>query len=127
MGPTMQTRLVQDALTTEVWRRRPKDLVIIHSELGSQFGRDEFNCCGKDNRLSPNVSWRGNCWDNAVAESFISNLMIDRIKKQIYPRRAEAKSDIFDYIGGFYNQIRRYKHLEKLSPCVLQHQRQTAL
>jgi putative transposase len=52
------------------------------------------------------MSRRGNCWDNAVAESFFSNLKSEKIKKRIYQTRAEAKSDIFDYIEGFYNRVR---------------------
>jgi putative transposase len=105
MGKSMQTSLVLDALTMAVWRRRPKESVIIHSDQGSQFGSDEFNRWCKDNRLSPSMSRRGNCWDNAVAESFFSNLKSEQIKKRIYQTRAEAKSEIFDYIEGFYNRV----------------------
>jgi putative transposase len=127
MGARMQTGLVLDALTMAVWRRRPKDSVIIHSDQGSQFGSDEFNRWCKNNRLSPSMSRRGNCWDNAVAESFFSNLKSERIKKRIYNTRAEAKSEIFDYIEGFYNRVQRHKHLDQLSPYEFERQRQTAL
>jgi putative transposase len=74
---------VLDALIMAVWRRKPKDSVIIHSDQGTQFGSDEFNRWCKDNRLSPSMSRRGNCWDNAVAESFFSNLKSEKIKKRI--------------------------------------------
>ena len=74
MDSCMQTSLVLDELTMAVWRRKLKESVIIHSDQGSQFGSDEFNRWCKDNRLSPSMSRRGNCWDNAVAESFVSNL-----------------------------------------------------
>ena len=127
MGARMQTSLVLDALTMAVWRRKPKDSVIIHSDQGSQFGSDEFNRWCKDNRLSPSMSRRGNCWDNAVAESFFSSLKSKQIKKRIYQTRAEAKSEIFDYIEGFYNRVRRNKHLDQLSPHEFERQRQTAL
>jgi len=127
MGPRMQTSLVLDALMMAVWRRRPKASVIIHSDQGSQFGSDEFNRWCKDNQLSPSMSRRGNCWDNAVAESFFSNLKSEQIKKRIYSTRAEAKSDIFEYIEGFYNRVRRHKHLDQLSPHEFERQRQTAL
>jgi putative transposase len=90
--------------------------VIIHSDQGSQFGSDEFSSWCKDNRLSPSMSRRGNCWDNAVAESFFSSLKSEQIKKRIYQTRAEAKSEIFDYIEGFYNRVRLHKHLDQLSP-----------
>jgi putative transposase len=127
MGARMQTSLVLDALTMAVWRRKPKDSVIIHSDQGSQFGSDEFNRWCKDNRLSPSMSRRGNCWDNAVAESFFSSLKSEQIKKRIYQTRAEAKSEIFDYIEGFYNRVRRHKHLDQLSPLEFERKRQTAL
>jgi putative transposase len=127
MGSRMQTSLVLDALTMAVWRRKPKDSVIIHSDQGSQFGSDEFNRWCKDNRLSPGMSRRGNCWDNAVAESFFSSLKSEQIKKRIYQARAEAKSEIFDYIEGFYNRVRRHKHLDQLSPLEFERKRQTAL
>lgn len=127
MGSRMQTGLVLDALTMVVWRRRPKDSVIIHPDQGSQFGSDEFNRWCKDNRLSPSMSRRGNCWDNAVAESFFSNLKSERIKRRIYNTRAEARSEIFDFIEGFYNRVRRQKHLDQLSPYEFERQRQTAL
>ncbi|MDO7605522.1 MAG: IS3 family transposase, partial [Burkholderiaceae bacterium] len=123
----MRTSLVLDALTMAVWRRKPKDSVIIHSDQGSQFGSDEFNRWCKDNRLSPSMSRRGNCWDNAVAESFFSSLKSERVKKRIYQTRAEAKSEIFDYIEVFYNRVRRHKHLDQLSPHEFERQRQTAL
>jgi putative transposase len=74
MRGSMETTLVLDALTMAVWRRRPKGSEIIHSDQGSQFGSDEFSRWCKKNRLSPSMSQRGNCWDNAVAESFFSNL-----------------------------------------------------
>ena len=87
-------------MTMAVWRRKPKDSVIIHSDQGSQFGSDEFNRWCKDNRLSSSMSRWGNFWDNAVAESPLSSLKIQQIKKRNYQTRAEAKSEIFDYIEG---------------------------
>ncbi len=95
--------------------------------MASQFGSNEFNRWCKDNRLSPSMNRRGNCWDNAVAESFFSNLKSEQIKKRIYQTRAEAKSEIFDYIEGFYNRDRRHEHLDQLSPQEFDRQRQTAL
>jgi len=55
-------------------------------------------------------------WDNAVAESFFSSLKKERIKRHIYATRQDAKSDVFDYIEGFYNRVRRHSHLDQLSP-----------
>ena len=126
MQARMETRLVMDALTMAIWRRRPKNSVIIHSDQGSQFGSDEFNRWCKDNRLRPSMSRRGNCWDNAVAESFFSSLKSQLIKKKIYQTRSVAESEIFEYIQEFYNLVRRHKHLAQLSPFAFE-QRQIAL
>jgi len=58
------------------------------------------------------MSRQGNCWDNAVAVSFFRNLKSEQIKKRIYRTRAEAKLEIFDYIVGFYNRVRRHKRFD---------------
>jgi putative transposase len=62
------------------------------------------------------MSRRGNCWDNAVSESFFSSLKKERIKKRIYKNRDLANADITDYIESFYNRSRRHKHLAGVSP-----------
>jgi putative transposase len=98
MDSSMATELVLGALMMAVWRRRPKAPVMIHSDQGSQFGSDDFNRWCKDSRLVPSMSRRGNYWDNAIAESFISNLKKEWIKRSIYPIRDDARSDVFDYI-----------------------------
>jgi putative transposase len=120
MKSTMTTELALDALMMACWRRRPKNPVIIHSDQGSQFGSDDFNRWCQDNALRPSMSRRGNCWDNAVAESFFSSLKKERIKRQIYASRQEAQSDVFDYIEGFYNRVRRHSHLDLLSPLAFE-------
>lgn len=62
------------------------------------------------------MSRKGNCWDNAVAESFFSSLKKERVNKRIYTNRARATNDIADYIDSFYNQTRRHSHLGGMSP-----------
>ena len=62
------------------------------------------------------MSRRGNCWDNAVAASFFGSLKKERIRKQIYRTRDQARADIFDYIEMFYNRSRRHSHLGDVSP-----------
>ena len=62
------------------------------------------------------MSRRGNCWDNAVAESFFSSLKKERIKKRIYKNRETANAEIYDYIETFYNRTRRHSHLSGVSP-----------
>lgn len=66
--------------------------------------------------MQPSMSHRGNCHDNAVAESLFSALKKERIKRRIYPTRTAAASDVFDYIEMFYNPIRRHSFASDLSP-----------
>ncbi len=69
------------------------------------------------NHLEPSMSRRGgNCWDNAVAESFFSSLKKECIKKEIYRTRELAKTEISNYIDSFYNPTRRHSHLGGVSP-----------
>lgn len=116
MQPTLARELVVDALLMAVWRRKPKQSVIIHSDQGSQYGSDEWLRFCRTHRLEPSMSRRGNCWDNAVAESFFSSLKKERIKKRIYKTREMARADIFNYIEMFYNPVRRHSHLGGVSP-----------
>jgi putative transposase len=62
------------------------------------------------------MSRRGNCWDNAVAESFFASLKKERIKKKIYKNRDLAIAEVSDYINAFYNRTRRHAHLGGVSP-----------
>ena len=116
MKPTLAREIVLDALMMAIWRRRPKSTVIVHSDQGSQYGSDDWLRFLKANNLEPSMSRRGNCWDNAVAESFFSSLKKERIKKRIYKTRDLARADVFDYIGMFYNRTRRHSHLGGVSP-----------
>jgi len=116
MKPTIAKEIVLDALLMAVWRRRPNQRVLIHSDQGSQYSSDDWLRFCKTNNLEPSMSRRGNCWDNAVAESFFSSLKKERIKKRIYKTRDLARADIFDYIEMFYNQTRRHSHIGGVSP-----------
>ena len=109
-----------DALIRAVWRRQPKQKVIVHSDQGSQYSSDGWLRFCRANQLEPSMSRRGNCWDNAVAESFFSSLKKERIKKRIYKTRELAKADIFDYIEVFYNRKRRHSHLGGVSPMTFE-------
>lgn len=77
-----------------VWRRKPAQYVIIHSDQGSQYGSDDWLRFCRTHRLEPSMSRRGSRWDNAVAESFFSSLKKERIKKRIYKTRELARADI---------------------------------
>jgi putative transposase len=116
MQPTLARDVVLDALLMAVWRREPRQPVIVHSDQGSQYGSDDWIRFCKAHRLDPSMSRRGNCWDNAVAESFFSSLKKERVRKKVYRTRALAKADIFEYIEMFYNRTRRHSHLGGVSP-----------
>ena len=77
-------------------RQRNPDRTIVHSDQGSQYGSDDWRRFCRSNKLEPSMSRRGNCWDNAVAESFFSSLKKERIKKRIYKNRQLAIADISD-------------------------------
>ena len=114
-GPTIQREIVLDAVLMAVRRRRPRG-TLIHSDQGSQYGSDAWRRFCRSNHLQPSMSRKGNCWDNAVVESFFSSLKKERIKKQIYKNRALALADVADYIDTFYNRTRRHGHLAGVSP-----------
>lgn len=116
MKPTLARELVLDAILMAVWRRKPKQKVLIHSDQGTQYGSDDWLRFCRDHNLEPSMSRRGNCWDNAVVESFFSSLKKERIKKRIYKTRELARADVFDYIEVFYNRQRRHSHLGGVSP-----------
>jgi putative transposase len=116
MKPTLARELVLDALLMAVWRRRPGKEVIVHSDQGSQYGSYDWMRFCRDHKLQPSMSRRGNCYDNAVVESFFSSLKKERIKRRIYKTREEGRSDVFDYIEVFYNRSRRHSSLGQCSP-----------
>jgi putative transposase len=108
--------LVIDALMMALWRRKPKASVLIHSDQGVQYTCGDWRKFLTDNNLEASMSRRGNCHDNAVAESFFSLLKTERIKRRIYRTRNEARADIFNYIELFYNPVRRHGNNDGLSP-----------
>jgi putative transposase len=114
-APTIHRELVLNAVLMAVRRRRPRGTVI-HSDQGTQFGSDAWRRFCRSNRLEPSMSRKGNCWDDAVAESFFGSLKKERIKKLTYKNRELATADIDDYINAFYNPVRRHSHLGGLSP-----------
>jgi len=108
MQQRIDHELAINALLMAVWRRQPKQEVIIHSDRGSQFSSYDWRDFLKMHNLLASMSRRGNCYDNAVAESFFQLLRRERIKRRIYTEREEARSDVFDYIEMFYNAKRRH-------------------
>ena len=116
MQPRMESEIVINALLMAVWRRKPTHEVIIHSDQGSQFNSFEWMDFLKAHHLCPSQSRRGNCYDNAVAESFFQLLKRERIRRRTYLTRDLARQDIFDYIEMFYNPKRRHGYSDDLSP-----------
>ncbi len=126
IGWSMQSRMTKDivlnALLMAVWRRNPQKQVLVHSDQGSQYTSHEWQSFLKSHSLEGSMSRRGNCHDNAVAESFFQLLKRERIKKKIYGTREEARSDIFDYIEMFYNSKRRHGSSDQMSPTEYENQ-----
>ncbi|MGQ3902292.1 IS3 family transposase [Mixta calida] len=126
IGWSVQSRMTKDivlnALLMAVWRRNPQKQVLVHSDQGSQYTSHEWQSFLKSHGLGGSMSRRGNCHDNAVAESFFQLLKRERIKKKIYGTREEARSDIFDYIEMFYNSKRRHGSSDQMSPTEYENQ-----
>ncbi len=116
MGKNIDRHLVIDALLMAKLRRRPTDKVLLHSDQGSQYGSHDCTAFMEDNNLLPSMSRRGNCHDNAVAESFFATFKKRVTQRKIYTTREEAKTEIFNFIEMFYNPIKRHSHTGGVSP-----------
>jgi putative transposase len=126
VGWSMQDRihsdLVLQALLMAVWRRKPRAGLILHSDQGSQFTGHEWQTFLAAHGIVCSMSRRGNCYDNAVAESFFQLLKRERIRRKSYPTREKARSDVFDYIEIFYNRHRCHGNNAGLSPVAFEQQ-----
>ena len=131
IGWSMQSRITKDivlsALLMAVWRRNPKQQVMVHSDQGSQYTSHDWQAFLKANGLEGSMSRRGNCHDNAVAESFFQLLKRERIKRKTYSTRDDARSDVFDYIEMFYNSKRKHGSNNLLSPVEYENRYQERL
>ncbi len=115
--PRMTTDLVTDALTMAWYRRKPGWGLVHHSDRGSQYASQTFQAKLQEFGMVCSMSRKGNCWDNAVAESFFNSLKNERVHGQHYDMRDHAKADLFDYIEAFYNRSRRHSTLGGKSPA----------
>jgi len=126
VGWSMQSRQTSDvvlqALHMAIWRRKPKSRVLIHSDQGSQFTSMDWTAFIRAHNLEHSMSRRGNCHDNAVAESFFSSLKRERIRRRTHKTRQEARQDVFDYIEMFYNPVRKQVRNGMLSPVQFEQQ-----
>jgi len=116
MSNRINKQLVIDALQMGIWHRRPAPGLVFHSDRGSQYCSHDFLKMLKIHKMIPSMSRKGNCWDNAVAESFFGSLKTERVFFENYKTREEARGDIVDYIEMFYNSKRRHSYLGYLSP-----------
>ena len=122
MNSRMDRELAINALLMAVWRRNPTSPVIVHSDQGSQYSSHDWQAFLKANNLEASMSRRGNCYDNAVAESFFQLLKRERIRRKIYIDRNEARRDVFNYIEMFYNPKRRHSYAGNVSPVEFENQ-----
>jgi transposase InsO family protein len=116
MSSRMKAQLVCDALKMAIWQRRPDAGLIHHSDRGSQYASKAFRQLLKAHGIRGSMSRKGDCWDNAVAESFFGSLKQERVQWCNYQTRYEAQQDILDYISMFYNGYRLHSTLGYISP-----------
>ena len=115
MASHLRTELVLDALDMALWQRRPKE-VIHHSDQGCQYTSIAFGNRCKDAGVSPSMGSVGDCFDNAMAESFFATLECELLQRRRFKTQAEAKLAVFQFIEGWYNPHRRHSSLDYLSP-----------
>ena len=120
IGWAMQKRMTEDlavnALKMAVDHRKPKGEIIHHSDQGSQYASDSFRRELKLNRITPSMSHKGDCYDNAVVESFFKSLKAEIPKEDRSKTREETRSKLFEYIEVFYNRKRLHSTLGYQSP-----------
>jgi len=107
MSSTQDRQLVIQAVLMALWQRERNDHVILHSDRGCQFTSDEYNRFLRGHNLTCSMSAVGTCADNAAAEGFFGMLKRERVNRQQYQDRREARADIFDYIERFHNPRQR--------------------
>jgi putative transposase len=112
----LKTSLALEALRMAYWRQKPAKGLIHHSDRGSQYAAHDYQQSLKAFGMIPSMSRKGDCYDNAVAESFFHTLKNDQFGDQIYSTRLEARQAVIDYIEMFYNSHRLHSSLGYVSP-----------
>lgn len=118
----MSRQLVCDALMMALWRRGFPRGVLFHSDRGSQYCSNDYQKMLKSFGFISSMSRQGNCWDNAIAESFFHRLKIELIYAERYATREMAKQNIFQYIEVYYNRVRRHSSIGSIAPVVFENQ-----
>jgi transposase InsO family protein len=116
MGTKLLTKLVADALTMVLQQRRPPKGVIHHSDRGSQYCSDAYQALLTKYGFICSMSGKGNCYDNAVMESFYHTLKVELVYGQRYLTRGEAQTAVFDYVEIFYKRQRLHSSLDYQTP-----------
>jgi len=117
MAGHMRTSLVNEALQMAIWQRKPPKGLLWHTDRGSQYASKEHRALLKEHHIEQSMSRKGNCWDNAVAESFFHSLKTECVFHERYKTREQAQASIFDYIEVFYNRKRRHSANNQISPA----------
>jgi len=117
MADHLRTELVLAALDMALWNRRPAPGVIHHSDHGCQYTSLAFGTRCQETGVVPSFGSRGDCFDNAITESFFATLECELLQRQTFRTQTQARSAIFDYIEGFYNLHRRHSALGYRSPA----------
>jgi putative transposase len=116
MSNQINADLVENALRMALYQRQPGAGLLHHSDRGSQYASSSIRNILAANHIQVSMSKRGDCYDNAVMESFFGTLKNEWVHHQKYQTRLQAKTDIFAYIEGFYNTVRLHSTLGYLSP-----------
>jgi transposase InsO family protein len=117
MADHLRTELVLDALTRAIRHRRPAAGLIHHSDRGCQYASLAFGQQLREAGVLPSMGSVGDCYDNAVAESFFATLKVELLHRQVWPTRAAAQLAIFEYVEGWYNRQRRHSTLAYATPA----------
>ncbi len=115
MATHLKTELVLDALDMALWQRRPT-AVVHHSDHGTQYTSIAFGKRCREAGVHPSMGSVGDCYDNALCESFFATLECELLDRRRFRTQAEARMAVFDFIEGFYNPRRRHSSLGYLSP-----------
>jgi putative transposase len=116
MAEHLEATLVVEAMEMALARRSPPPGLLVHSDRGVQYACDDYQALLQRHRLTASMSRKGNCYDNAVQESFFGTLKKELIYHEHYATRAEARASIFEYIEVFYNRHRLHSSLGYQSP-----------
>jgi transposase InsO family protein len=126
MAERMQASLVNDALMMAIWTRKPAKGLIWHTDRGSQYASDSHRLLLAQHGIVQSMSRKGNCWDNAVSESFFHTLKTELVHHENYQSRDEATKSVFEYIEVFYNRQRLHSKNGYLSPVAFELQYKAA-